>query len=101
MARNRKTDFQEDLLESLKNPNEAVEYLKAALEERDMPELFLTALRDVAEAKGIRNLAQETELNRENLYRMLSQNGNPELRSLCAILDSLGLKLSVEKKVAS
>lgn len=39
-----RTNFHEDLIESLKDPREAVEYLKAALEESDMPELFLVAL---------------------------------------------------------
>jgi len=45
-------------------------------------------------------LAQNAHLNRENLYKILSKDGNPELGSLYAILDVLGLKLSVELKEA-
>jgi len=93
--------FREHLIERLKDPGEAVEYLKAALEEHDMPELFLVALKDVAEARGIAQLAKEAHLNRENLYKILSQTGNPEFKSLYAILDALGLQLSVELKKAS
>ena len=53
-----------------------VEYLKASLEEGDMPEVFLMALRNVAEARGISKLARNAHLNRENLYKMLSKEGN-------------------------
>ncbi|MEI8346797.1 MAG: addiction module antidote protein [Pseudomonadota bacterium] len=102
MAEN-KTTYREDKLKRLKDPAEAVGYLKACLEETDMPDLFLAALRDIAEARGIgmTQLAQDTNLNRENLYRVLSKQGNPELGSLYVILDALGLKLSVELKEAS
>ena len=93
--------YHEHLIESLKDPVEAVEYLRAALSESDMPELFLMALRNVSEARGVRWLAKEANLNRESLYRMLSKKGNPELASLCSILDALGFRLSVELKKAS
>jgi probable addiction module antidote protein len=54
------------------------------------------ALRDVAEARGMVTLAKESDLNRENLYRMLSAKGNPQMSSLSAILKNLGLRLSVD-----
>lgn len=61
---------------------------------------FLLALRDVARTRegGLAGLAEAAQLNREHLYRMLSENGNPELRSLEALLDALGFRLSVELK---
>jgi len=90
--------YQEELIQSLKDPHEAVEYINAALEEDDMPEVFLLALRNVAESHGFSELARRTHLNRENLYRMLSKKGNPELNSLYALLNALGLRLHVEKK---
>ena len=69
--------------------------MNAALEEDD-PELFLLALRNVAEAQGgIAQLADKAKLNRESLYRMLSDRGNPELRSLDALLHALGFRLAV------
>ena len=92
----------EDVLdEDLKDPAEAVGYRNACLEDQD-PEVFLLALRDVARAQGgLAKLAEATDLNREHLYRMLSENGNPELRSLEALLDALGFRLSVTLKEAS
>jgi len=87
--------YHEDLIESLQNPREAEAYLNAALEEED-PELFLLALRNVAEAQGgVTQLAEKTKLNRESLYKMLSERGNPELRSLEALLHALGFRLAV------
>jgi probable addiction module antidote protein len=91
--------YQEDLSESLKDPKEAAAYLNAALDDGE-PEVFLLALRDVAEARlgGMTKVAQKTKLNRESLYRMLSDKGNPELNSLSTLLDALGLKIVVEQK---
>ena len=90
--------YQEDLIESLKDPREAAAYLNAAMEEGDR-ELFLLALRNVAEAHGgMTLLSQKSKLNRESLYRMLSKKGNPEIRSIVALLHALGLKLSIEPK---
>jgi putative addiction module killer protein len=77
-------------------PLEAAAYLNAALDDED-PEVFLIALKDIAEAHGgIAKLAKKTELNRESLYRTLSSNGNPRLTSLVAILQACKLHLSVQ-----
>jgi probable addiction module antidote protein len=87
--------YQAELIGSLRDPREAAEYLNAALEEDD-PELFLLALRNVAEAQGgMAQLAEKAKLNRESLYKMLSERGNPELRSLEVLLHALGLRLAV------
>jgi probable addiction module antidote protein len=87
--------YEDGLKASLKYPDEAAAYLNAALEENDQ-EIFLLALRDIAEARGFSQVAQDTHLNRENLYRMLSPTGNPQLSSLNALLHSMGLRLAVE-----
>jgi DNA-binding phage protein len=50
---------------------------------------------------GIAQLARDTNLQRENFYTMLSERGNPVLRSLTAILDALDLRLSVVRKDAA
>jgi probable addiction module antidote protein len=87
--------YQQDLIKSLRDPREAEEYLNAALEEDDS-ELFLLALRNVAEAQGgLAQLADKSNLNRESLYKMLSDRGNPELKSLDALLHALGFRLAV------
>jgi probable addiction module antidote protein len=87
--------YRDSLLESLKDQAEAAAYLDAALEDEDS-RVFLLALRDVAEARGISHVAAEADLNRESLYRMLSEEGNPRLSSLDALLRALGLRLAVE-----
>jgi probable addiction module antidote protein len=88
-------DYRQYLLERLRDPAEAVEYLNAALEEDDGP-VFLLALRDVAEAHGIGKVAAEAHLNRENVYRILSQRGNPRWSSIGALLHALGLQLTIK-----
>lgn len=84
------------LIESLKDRKEAAAYLNAALEEGDR-EMFLVALRNVAEAfGGMGKLANDSSLNRESLYRMLSEKGNPRVSSLDALLHAMNLRLAVE-----
>ena len=78
----------------------AVEYLKAALEELDDPDnraAGLLALRDVAEAYGgLGMVAAQAGISREALYRSLSPKGNPTLKTLLAVLKTVGMRLSVE-----
>ena len=96
----RKTrDYRDSLRESLKDPKEAEAYLNASLEENDL-ELFLLALRNVAEAQGgMSKFARKAKLNRESLYRMLSEEGNPQLDSLSQLLDVMGFRLAVGLKI--
>jgi probable addiction module antidote protein len=78
----------------------AVEYLKVAMESLDNPNdraAGLLALRTVAEAYGgLGTVAAEAGVSRESLYRALSPKGNPTLRTLVAVLKTVGLRLSVE-----
>ena len=92
-------DYENGLKEALKNPIEASEYLNESLESGSQ-DVFLMALKDVANARGFTQIARDTSLNRENLYRILSEKGNPQLSSLKNILDSLGLRLTVEPQLA-
>ena len=89
------SNFQEDFLTPLQDSAGVAEYLDAALEESAIPEVFLHALRTVAEAKGMAHLARETDLKPERLSKLLSERGNPVLSSLYAILAALDLRLSV------
>jgi probable addiction module antidote protein len=92
----RTRSYKEDLLKALTNPEEAREYLNAALEDEN-PEVFLLALRDVVEANStMSELARGTNRNRESLYKTLSAQGNPQLNSVRSILSNLGFKLAVE-----
>lgn len=80
----------------LRTPEEAAAYIDAALEDGD-ERVLLMALRHLADAQGgLARMAEQTGLNRETLYRTLSDKGNPRLNTLRAILHSMGLRLAVE-----
>ena len=97
MARSKK--YQEWLLEKLKDHDEAVAYLNTALEEslkgdEESQYLFLTALRNVAEAQGgIGNLAKKARVGRESLYKTLSESGNPKWHTLVTLIISVWIKI--------
>jgi probable addiction module antidote protein len=98
MTRKRKpyADYHEFLINRLRDPLEAASYLKAALADED-ERIFLIAMRNVLEAQGgsIPSLAEETHLNKQNLYRMLSKTGNPRFNSLKTVLHAIGFELSL------
>jgi len=79
-----------------KDPNFAAEYLNAILEDGDQDELML-ALRRMSNAfGGMQELAGKAKLNANSLYRTLSPNGNPELKSLRALLRAMGMQLRIQ-----
>lgn len=76
------------------------EYLAAAMEDAYQEggrQAFLAALRHVAEAQGMASVAERAGIPRESLYRALSPNGNPTIKTLLAVLDAAGLKLGVHR----
>ena len=89
-------DYRESLVKRLGDPVEAAAYLDAALEAGDRA-AFLLAIKNVIDAfGGVTKISRDSGLNRENLYRVLSERGNPELKSLEKLLKTLGLRLAVE-----
>lgn len=79
-----------------KDPQFAAEYLNAVLAEGDQEELMV-ALRYMADAfGGVPKLAERARLNATTLYRTLSPKGNPELRSMTAVLEAMGMRLAVQ-----
>jgi probable addiction module antidote protein len=86
--------FQED-------PAYALELLNSILEDGEQRELLI-ALRQMTKAfGGVQIIAEKANLNPTQLYRTLSEQGNPELRSLSAILKAMGLRLAVERVSAA
>lgn len=84
-----------------KDPVYAVAFLNSILEDGEQGELLL-ALRQMARAfGGVQTIAEKANLNPTQLYRTLSEQGNPELRSLSAILKAMGLRLAVERVSAA
>ena len=80
----------------LKTEQECALYLQAAIDESDGDAaLVIVALGDIARARGMMNLARETGLTREGLYKALSPQGNPEFGTVQKVVQSLGLKLHV------
>ena len=83
-----------DVTKYLESDEDIAAYLDAALEEDD-PALLAAALGDIARAKGMTQIARETGMGRESLYKALSKGGNPEFRTVQKVVRSLGLKLHV------
>ena len=81
-----------DVAEYLETDEDMAAYLEAALEEGD-PALVAAALGDIARAKGMAQIARETGLGRESLYKALSADGNPEFATVLKIVRALGLRL--------
>jgi probable addiction module antidote protein len=80
-----------------KNHSFAAEYLRAAMEDTEEPQVLLVALRQIAEAHGgISKIAKAAGIERESLYRALSPRGNPRLSTLFAVTKAMGLTLTVE-----
>ena len=83
------------------DPAYAVELLNSILDDGEQGELLI-ALRQMTKAfGGVKNVAVKANLNPTQLYRALSEKGNPELRSLSAILKAMGLRLAVERVQAA
>ena len=81
------------LIKSLANPTETTAYLNAVAEDGEIKYL-LKALRNVVEAQGgISRLAKKTNLSRTTLYKTLSEEGNPEITTLEAILKVYGIRI--------
>jgi probable addiction module antidote protein/putative addiction module killer protein len=81
-----------DAAEHLETEEDMAAYLEAALEEGD-PALVAAALGDIARAKGMAQIARETGLGRESLYKALSPEGNPEFGTVLKVIRALGLRL--------
>ena len=83
-----------DVVEHLKNEEEMALYLEACFEEDPGDgSLIRAALGDLARAQGMAQLARDTGLTREGLYKALSKEGNPEFSTVVKVIHALGLKL--------
>jgi probable addiction module antidote protein len=87
-----------DVIDYLKSDKEMALYLEACLEEGD-PALVIAALGDIARARGMAQLARDTGISREGLYKALSADGNPEFATVMKVIKALGLKLTAETAV--
>ncbi len=88
-----------DVAEYLTSGERIAAYLELAFEDGD-PKTIATALGTIARAKGMTQVAKDTGITREALYRALGPEGNPTLGTMTAVLDALGLKMKIERKAA-
>lgn len=84
-----------DAAEYLETEVDMAAYLQAALEEGD-PALVIHALGNIARARGMSQIARDTGLRRESLYKALSPHGNPEFATILKVVQSLGIELHAE-----
>jgi probable addiction module antidote protein len=88
-----------DAANYLETEEDILYFLEAAMEGNDAKHIA-SALGDVARSKGMTEIAKKSGLGRQALYNALSENGNPTLETLVAVLGALGLELTVHKKAA-
>ena len=83
-----------DVTEYLETEADMAAYLNAALEDGD-PAVLSAALGDIARAKGMTQLARETGISRDGLYKALSPTGNPSFATVQKVINALGMKVEV------
>lgn len=83
-----------DTVEYLKTEEDMVLYLQACMDEAGDDAAFIAAaLGDIARAKSMSQLAKDTGLGRESLYKALSGEGNPSFGTILKVMHALGIKL--------
>ncbi|MCE5181281.1 MAG: putative addiction module antidote protein [Betaproteobacteria bacterium] len=91
-----------DVVEHLKTDEDMALYLEACLEEAgDDPAFIAKVLGDIARAKGMSQLARDTGLGRESLYKALSGEGNPSFATILKVINALGVQLHATPRVPS
>jgi probable addiction module antidote protein len=81
-----------DAADHLETKEDIALFLEDIFEDND-PQLIAAALGAVARSKGMTEIARETGLGRESLYKALSPEGNPEFATVLKVIKALGLKL--------
>jgi probable addiction module antidote protein len=84
-----------DVAEFLEDEETIAEYLNMALEDPN-PEMLLLAIRNIARARGMTQLARDTGLGRESLYKALSEGAKPRYDTILKVVRALGVKLHAE-----
>jgi probable addiction module antidote protein len=95
----RDRSYDESLNAALLDPVEAAAFLDAVIE-LDDPTALLLALRQVAKAHGMAEVARRAKLGEKTLFKALSENGNPTIATVHKVLHALGLRLSVTPGVS-
>ena len=94
MTAPRDVSFDDYMVESMKDPAQAAAYIEAVIDLED-PAVLLVALRHVAKAHGMAEVARRADLGDKTLFKALSATGNPTLATVQKVLAAVGLRLSV------
>ena len=89
-----KTTKAYDVTEYLESEEDMAAYLNAALDDGN-PAIVSAALGDIARAKGMTQLARETGISRDGLYKALSPTGNPSFATVKKVIEALGMKVEI------
>ena len=95
MTAPRDVSFDDYMVQSMKDPAQAAAYIEAVIDLED-PAALLVALRHVAKAHGMTEVARRADVGDKNLFKALSATGNPTLATVHKVLAAVGLRLSVE-----
>lgn len=95
----RDKSYEQATLQALTEPTEAAAYIEAVLE-LDDPAALLVALRQVAKAHGMAEVARRANMGEKTLFRSLSETGNPTITTVHKVLHAVGLRLSVTPETA-
>ena len=88
-----------DAADYLQSDEDCAMYLQACIEQApDDAALFAKALGDIARARGMMQLARDTGITREGLYKALSEQGNPTLSTALKVLHALGMQLHIDAR---
>ena len=94
--RARATFARYDAADYLKDEADMLAYLRACAEEGD-PALIAAALGDIARARGMQKLAEDTGISRQGLYKALSKNGDPSFSTIAKVAKALGMSIAFDK----
>jgi probable addiction module antidote protein len=95
MPKTRTTRY--DVAEHLRTPEEMAAYLEACLDEAEGDAAFIAkALGDIGRARGMTQVARDTGLSRESLYKALSGERSPDFDTILKVVNALGLRLHAE-----
>ncbi len=89
-----------DVIDYLSSEEDIAAYLEAAAEEND-PDFMVHAIKDVARARGMNELAKKMGVTREGLYKSFNGSTKPRFETICKALDALGFRLSIKCKSES
>ena len=91
--------YDDSLMKALKDPSETAAYIEAVIA-LDDPAALLVALRQVAKAHGMADVARRADVGEKTLFRALSENGSPTITTVHKVLHAVGLRLSVTPEPA-